>query len=139
MARLAQHARLLYLLALFQLVGGPLVLCAVVLFSSVAMEKQVTLGEKIEWALQSAQTMQSAATEGDHLDVLADDGMPPKPKAPTPSKTKEGKGKLFGLDEWFVTKLWQPTRTRLAVAKRGDGGVVTRANAPPIPPPRVVS
>jgi hypothetical protein len=47
MAVLTRHARLLYLLALFQLLGGPLVLGGLMMVMKLTAEKEMTLSQSV--------------------------------------------------------------------------------------------
>ena len=127
--------RHLYLLALFQLVGGPLVIVAVVFFSSMvahqAAEPGLTVGvvkasQSAEW--QKVASALSGATYGQ---------VPSEKKDPVPV-VKDPGGKLLGLMWEGVTLPQEPPV--LCEGPHLWVRTLTSAwpHAPPLPPPRCV-
>jgi len=135
---LTRHARLLYLLALFQLLGGPLVLGGVMMVTSLMKEREMTLSQSISQTLHHLE--QGEVAGAGEWTWTEDHGLlpPVKPRPPQPPKTKDGKGKL-----WVVNDLesfpWQASML-LKIHMQGwhDPVPLRLAHAPPIPPPRAV-
>jgi hypothetical protein len=64
--------------------------------------------------------------------------LPAKAPVPAPGKTKDGKIKLVGISEFFEgVQLTPRAVVQLSPGCGHDPMVVTRAHAPPLPPPRV--
>jgi hypothetical protein len=135
MPRSLKNIRPLYLLALFQLVGGPVVLVAVILFGRMSVEHVAEhgLAAGISETLQS-DDWQSAAQEL----AQAVNGIPAKQDDKTPVPVKETKGKLY------TTDLDKPVAAPLISMEgrtpwlRVDMFAATRSQAPPGPPPKLV-
>lgn len=142
MAVWQRHIRLLYLLALFQLLGGPLVLGGFMLAARLMVEKEVTLtqslGKTMEhlaecqgWTLQGSEEFLASRDEGG----LPGKSCPPKP--PLKNKTPDSKSKLWALDDLGVI-LWRYHRGAcLGGLSPPESRPTKLANAPPVPPPRL--
>lgn len=130
------NTRRLYLLALFQLVGGPLVLLPVLLFSKLSVkhvaEHGLTAGITQAWHSEEWQDAVDEVLQGEA-------GLPATQKDKLPPQTKETKAKLFATEldrpatapgRWAATGLLPWSRLHETAA--------TRPHAPPSPPPRWV-
>ena len=131
-----RNIRPLYLLALFQLVGGPVALLVVMFLGKVCVTRVAEHGlthgiskalQSEEWQPMTSEWMQEGA-------VLPGTE---KDKAPAKNKGKEAKGKLF------VSEMERPVMAPVCEVKRvkrwtqSDAFVCVRAQAPPGPPPTV--
>lgn len=136
MAVLTRHARLLYLLALFQLLGGPLVLGGLLMVKRLMTEREMTLSQSVSHTLQHLDHL-DAAGEGDLVLSNDSDFLPlTKPGAPMPKKVKDAKDKLWAVND--LTKFFWLSREPLPLIRLGWHDPVPRrlANVPPLPPPR---
>lgn len=136
MAVLTRHARFLYLLALFQLLGGPLVLGGLLMVKRLMTEREMTLSQSVSQTLEHL----------DHLDVRGagdlainhDSGFlpPAKPDSPMPKKAKDSQDKLWAVND--LTKFLWLSQEPLQSTWQGwhDPVPLRLANAPPLPPPR---
>ena len=135
MPRLSLNTRKLYLLALFQLVGGPLVLLAVLLFGKLSV-KQVTEHGFLAGITQTAESQEWKSAMQDLLQEAA--GLPSDQKDKLPVKVKDAKQKIFAIEldrPTAIVLLETPPATPWSLS---DSIVIARAHAPPIPPPRGV-
>lgn len=136
MAVLLRHARLLYLLALFQLLGGPLVLGGLMMVTRLMADREMTLAQSVSHTLE---TLEGTATIGaGEWTWSADEGLlpPAKPQGPTPAKLKDSKAKLWALND-FAQPGWQrPAALKIPTGPGHDPVPHRRAQAPPLPPPR---
>ncbi|TDU68121.1 hypothetical protein EI77_03238 [Prosthecobacter fusiformis] len=136
MAVLTRHARLLCLLALFQLLGGPLVLGGIMMVARMMTDREMTLAQSVTHTLQKlGQDQMHAADDQECRDI---NGLlpPAQPKAPQPYKFKDTKEKL-----WVVNDLggfaWKCAHQAKNPHPDWHDPVMRRlAHAPPIPPPR---
>jgi hypothetical protein len=138
MACLRSKFRHLYLLALFQLVGGPLVLVPMLMMSKAVVRETAQHG-----VVQGFHQAMVSQEWSEVRDILQNGGMMAEPSSSTKApgqqeKTKDGKPKL-DFAAWTMPALmelegvpvkrpawqWQPMASNWA-------------NAPPSPPPRVV-
>ena len=136
MAVLIRHARLLYLLALFQLLGGPLVLGGLMMVMKLTAEKEMTLSQSVVQTLERMARFEAGA------DVLGewngDDSLPPAKPEPKPRKVKDSKDKLWAVND-LGRVLWAKLEPLKMAAMAWHDPVPRRlANAPPLPPPRAV-
>jgi hypothetical protein len=135
MPRLPHKYRSLYLLALFQLVGGPLVLLPVILFSKLGVKEVAahgfTKGLSQAWHGAGWQSAMEAVLQGDV-------GLPSTEKDKTPQRTKDAKEKLFATE--LERPMSAPIRDVVERVpwKPGDVFALARTQAPPGPPPRWV-
>lgn len=149
--RLRQTGRFIYLLALFQLAGGPLVIGVVMLVG------KITAG----WGCSEALLHQAAACPAASINAATEErsasslfpaifdldflfeafsttasSSPQKP-APAP-KEKDAKGKLWMIsDPGMRIRSMAPTPLIACLPAESDW-LVTRSHSPPIPPPRAV-
>lgn len=134
MAVLIRHARLLYLLALFQLLGGPLVLGGLMMVMKLTAEKEMTLSQSV------AQTLEQMARFDAKGDVLRDwnddDSLPPANPEPKPRKVKDSKDKLWAVNDLGKVVWAKLEPMKMAVTAWHDPVPRRLANAPPLPPPR---
>lgn len=132
-----QRTRSLYLLALFQLVGGPAVLLVVMMFGKIGTRhvSEAGLGAGITKALQSEE-WRAAAQELLHEALALPSTGNDTEKNKLPGKTKETKGKLFATD--LEKPVMAPVISVLGTTQmsRTDNVALVRSHAPPIPPPR---
>lgn len=133
MAFWKQHARWLYVLALFQLLGGPLVLCGVVLFSKMGSEESVTLDQRLALTLERLVPLQSG-------ELLFDEQLPESSplKGPSSKPAKDTKAKFWAVEMGLMAKFTFPEPERLRHSRWHDPAPPHRGHAPPIPPPREV-
>lgn len=140
MAVLSRNARLLYLLALFQLAGGPLVLGGLLLVSRLMQEKEMSLADSIRLSVGSLQRQRadfSADTPFHEMEVAAD--LPPaEPRAPSPFKPKECKDKSWTCHDLRLPVWSLPCLLTTELPHRHDPVPPRLAQAPPLPPPRWV-
>lgn len=142
MVALQSHARLLYLLALFQLVGGPLVLGAFLLGARLLVEKEVPLTQTLSCTLEllAGQEGWSAASADDWLNPNPHQAPRGKDGAPVPpgkDKTPDAKGKLWALGG-VDGSVWEARVDAREPCTCPPAAVPMRlANAPPVPPPRL--
>lgn len=134
MAVLTRHARLLYLLALFQLLGGPLVLGGLMMVMKLTAQEEVTLSQSVVQTLERMARLEA----GD--DVLVewhgDEALPPVKPEPTPRKVKDSKDKLWAVND-LGRVVWGKLEPLKMAAMAWHDPVPRRlANAPPLPPPR---
>ncbi|MES2440185.1 MAG: hypothetical protein V4584_14040 [Verrucomicrobiota bacterium] len=126
--------RFLYLLALAQLVGGPLVLLQVTVFCKLTLHEAPRMGvakaAAEAWSSEDFQTVLATA------DIPGTDGRkaPPSPDGP---KVKLEKAKLpvipWQAAEWVVTDVSRHCK----IADRARVWTPAWPQAPPGPPPRV--
>lgn len=139
MPRLSRNARLLCLLTLLQLVGGPLVLCGVMIFTRLATDKDVTLSQSISLAVESAQRFEFQDHSAASPALSPADCTKPQPAkapAPLPVKSKDGKATLAGMADFLGVTLAPPGSLFLPLSSWHDPAPITRGQAPPLPPPR---
>jgi hypothetical protein len=135
MPRLPHKYRPLYLLALFQLVGGPVVLLLVMLFSKLGVHQVAQHGfaEGISQAWNSAewQTAMNVVMQGEA-------GLPStqKGKDKVPAKEKDTKVKFFATELERAVGAPMCDDLERIPWRSGDVFAMTRAQAPPGPPPR---
>jgi hypothetical protein len=136
MAVLTRHARLLYVLALFQLLGGPLVLGGLMMVMKLTAEKEMTLSQSV------VQTLERMARFEAEADVLHnwnnDDSLPPTKPEPKPRKVKDAKDKLWAVNDLGGVMWAKVEPLKMAVMAWQDPVPQRLANAPPLPPPRAV-
>lgn len=131
MNALKRHARLLYMLALCQVLGGPLVLGGLLLLT------QITSGGHVEQrvvdTLLRLEARECAAlfAQGE---LPAKKGAPATPPAPA-GKGKADKGWTHG--HLAALRVYAPAPVRMGVAARHDRPPTGPAHAPPLPPPRL--
>ncbi|HEY1081320.1 MAG TPA: hypothetical protein VGE29_03610 [Prosthecobacter sp.] len=134
---LLRHARVLYLFALLQLLGGPLVLGGMMLVSKVTADA----GVKHPVTLVSGEARASEAcfaNASDEWTWSAEHGLlPPKcPKLPESGKTKEGKGKLWAFEDLAGAGWRYPGPSLTGMHPFRDRVPWRLAHEPPAPPPR---
>lgn len=136
MAVLTRHVRLLYLLALFQLLGGPLVLGGLMMVTRLMADREMTLSQSVSCTLRHLDPCH-AIVNGEHCLAEADGLLPPsKPALPPLEKTKDGKGKLWAVSD-LGRFIWHPALSlNIPGAGEHDPDPRKLAQAPPIPPPR---
>jgi hypothetical protein len=124
------RARTLYLLALFQLVAGPLVLVTVFLFAKVTVREAPSQGlvKALSSAWQSHE-VQSA------LHAASEDTRDPAKSAPT--KATKDKAKLIGI-AWSGVDLPSDSAAKASVSTRLETWTPAWPQAPPGTPPRAV-
>ncbi len=135
MAVLTRHARLLYLLALFQLVGGPLVLGGLMLVARLMTDREMTLSQGISHTLDRL----GRCDAGEPAFALADDGdaaAPVKQQTPQPKKVKDTKDKLWAVNDLPRFAWARPVPISIPETAWHDPVPRRLANAPPLPPPR---
>ncbi len=150
MAFLSRHLRLLCLLALFQVLGGPLVLCGVIAFSKAGGQgaSQVSLQDRISLSLAQMQRAEQLATLSPSL--FMEEGVSsgfwegeeltqPNPSKPLPTgKVKDGKAKFHAIPLARVAAgLMAPEGVESSREKYRDRVPISRAQGPPLPPPRL--
>lgn len=139
MVELKRHARLLYLLALFQLLGGPLVLGGLMMVSKLMSERQMTLAQSVSATLHHMDGLQDTLAGGaEEWSWTQDHGLlpPAKPQAPQPRKLKDGKEKLWVLNDLARFSWAYPGPLQTWMRGWHDPVPPRLAHAPPIPPPR---
>lgn len=132
---LSLNTRKLYLLALFQLVGGPLVLLAVLLFSKFSVRHVAERGVVVG-IVETAKSQEWKSAMQDLLQEAA--GLPSTQQDKLPVKVKDAKQKIFAIEldrPTAIVLLETPPATPWSLS---DSIVIARAHAPPIPPPRNV-
>ncbi|MEN3941502.1 hypothetical protein WJU23_09435 [Prosthecobacter sp. SYSU 5D2] len=136
MAVLNRHARLLYLLALFQLLGGPIVLGGLMMVMKLTAEKEMTLSQSVAHTLER---MAHFEAEADAIrDWNEDDSLPPAKPEPKPRKAKDSKDKLWAVND-LGKVVWAKIEPLKVTAMAWHDPVPRKlANAPPLPPPRAV-
>lgn len=141
MAVLTRHARLLYLLALFQLLGGPLVLGGLMMVKRLMTREELTLSQSVSLTLERMDREPGAMMAFDAgTSAVWQEGrgslLPASKPVPVPKKLKEAKDKLWLVND-LTRFLWQTPSRELTGHKGWHDPVPTRlAHAPPIPPPR---
>lgn len=140
MAELKRHARLLYLLALFQLLGGPLVLGGLMMMSRLMSEQQMTLTQSLTATLEGMDHLDAAPYPEGEWTWTQDQGLlpPAKPQSPPPRKLKDGKDKLWALDDCSCLAWAYPEPLQTWLKGWHDPVPARLAHAPPLPPPRRV-
>jgi hypothetical protein len=136
MKHLSPGSRSLYLLALFQLVGGPAVLLVVLLFGKVATRhvSEIGLSPGITKALHCEEWQ--SATQALLQDGSALPGTS-KDSDKIPEKSKDTKGKLFATELEIPATAPEIAMVGTLEVSRVGTDASTRAQAPPIPPPRL--
>lgn len=134
MPHFLHNTRKLYLLALFQLVGGPLVLLPVILFSKLSVkhvaEHGLTAGITEAWHSAEWQDAVDEVLQGEA-------GLPSTQKDKIPVKAKETKAKLFATElDRPVAAPEEMSASILLPWSRSNENASARTHAPPIPPPR---
>lgn len=131
MQALSRHARLLYLLVLCQVLGGPLVLGGLLILT------EITSGRQIE--ARVAETLQRfEAAECTALFSKSESSLPEKHSIPRPKSGVKTK-----TDKSWSTALVSPMRIYPPVPKKTgihwlqETAPPHLAQAPPLPPPRV--
>lgn len=138
MARFRSQFRHLYLLALFQLVGGPLVILPLVMVCKVTLTQTAQHGV-VEGLRQAPLTKewQRASVVLLHGEAALPDSHEKNGVPGTPEKFKEGKVKL-DLAVWMTAAIPQPESAAIGrPCWRWLPSASTWAHAPPGPPPRV--
>ena len=129
-----RHIHPLCLLALFQLVGGPVVLMCVILFSKLSVPRVAEHG----LALGVTKAWQSYEWQAAMDDVLhGEAGLPTTQKDKVPAKLKEAKEKIWAVELEKPVMAPACEATDCVPLPRSDGMATTRSHAPPIPPPRL--
>lgn len=134
MVALKRHARLLYLLALFQLLGGPLVLGGLMMVARLTADREISLSQSVAQTLQKMGRADANGqdTFNEHIQLPAS-----KSTVPKPAKLKDTKDKLWAVNE-FSGLIWaRPEPLKIPVCGWHDPVPRRLANAPPLPPPRV--
>ncbi|MES2734786.1 MAG: hypothetical protein V4672_00615 [Verrucomicrobiota bacterium] len=136
MAVLLRHARLLYLLALFQLLGGPLVLGGLMMVTRLMADREMTLAQSVSMTLENLEG--EAAIGAGEWTWSAEGGLlpPAKPQGPAPAKLKDSKGKLWALNDFGQSGWNRPPPLKIPTGAWHDPVPHRRAQAPPLPPPR---
>jgi|GEM_PF-1283867 len=138
MVGLMQHARLLYLLALVQLLGGPLVLGGIFCFARMGQEPGVTLTLRITRAWQQAQNMEALVqSPALQQEVAAAPDREPSRPSPAPERTKGGKAKIFAITDWSPPQFMLRLQPAVHYPRWHDPAPVTRGQSPALPPPRL--
>jgi hypothetical protein len=136
MAVLTRHARLLYVLALFQLLGGPLVLGGLMMVTRLMGDREMTLSQSVSMTLghlhASINSEADAQAWTDGTDVLP----PAKPESPRPRKLKDGKDKIWLVSDFLPFVRLCPGPLKTCMGDWHDPVPRRLANAPPLPPPR---
>jgi hypothetical protein len=134
MPRALKNIRPLYLLALFQLVGGPAVLLVVLLFGrlSVSQVSEHGLAQGIAVTLQS-DAWQTAAQEV----LQTGAALPATERDKVPVKPQETKAKLYAAGMESPVTAPAAAATDIVPRARDDVSGSARAQAPPAPPPRL--
>jgi hypothetical protein len=134
MSRTLHNVRPLYLLALFQLVGGPVVLLLVILLGKLSVphvaEHGLTAG--------ITETLQSKEWQAVTHELLQDGtALPASDKDKIPTNPKETKAKLFVTD--MDGPVTAPVCATIGIMpwSRSDVFACVRSQAPPGPPPRL--
>ena len=131
MQTLKRHARLLYLLALCQVLGGPLVLGGLLLLAEMTSGKQIEA--RVAEVLQRFETAEcatlfalaeSSAPEGKHL---------PRPANGVKTKTDKGWSSLF----LSPLRVFPPVPVKTGIHWLREVPPPHHAQAPPLPPPRL--
>lgn len=125
----------MYLLALFQLAGGPLVICAVILAGKLASSQ----ASHAVWQRENPVTAISGEPIDGMVARLADmawDRTSNQGQPAAPHKAKDGKGKI-----WAIRDAGEPPRLTsrspfMASLPRESEWLPRRSHPPPIPPPR---
>lgn len=142
MAALKQHARLLYLLVLFQLVGGPLVLGGFMLAARLMMTQEVSLAQSLDMSIERLQIAGGwKASDSSDPWHLTTEQTPTHRKLPGKNKNKDKtpdtKSKLWALDDLGHSH-WRMIPDVCALRRGVPERTPPRlANAPPLPPPRL--
>ena len=136
MAVLIRHARILYLLALFQLLGGPLVLGGLMMITRLMADREMTLTESVSKTLIQLDHFQAHGA-GDSSWAMDEGLLPPaKPELPSPRKSKESKDKLWVVND-LAKVVWAiPESLKIPEGDWHDPVPWRLAHAPPIPPPK---
>lgn len=131
MGNLPKNVRLLYLLALLQLLGGPAVLCGILVVAKLGQQSEAKpLTEQIVSVIEEVQHFYETG--------YSNELPPPDPaKAPAPVKVKESKFKLNGTLTQTVCVITEPGALLLVMPMHRDPPPVSQAQAPPLPPPRL--
>lgn len=134
---LLRHARVLYLLALLQLLGGPLVLGGMMLVSKVTADAGEQHFVALELSEAGASEAWSADTSAEWTWSEQQGLLPPKcPKLPESGKANDGKGKLWVFEDLAGAGWRDPGRTLTGTPPSRDRVPWRLAHEPPIPPPR---
>ena len=128
------NARSLYLLALFQLVGGPLVLLSVILFSKLMVTHSSQHGLKAG-VVEALQSVEWKTVTNAFMNAEQDAATNQAPLAPT--KIKEVKAKCFAIAQAMLPlQIRELTSTKLPM--EWESVIVADwRQAPPNPPPRL--
>lgn len=135
MNRLRQTGRLIYLLALFQLAGGPLVICAVILVGKLASSQALNAMRQREGPV----TMISSEPVDQVVAHLADMGWEQtsnRGQPAAPQKAKDGKGKIWAVRDAGAPVCLTARTPFMASLPWESEWLPRRSHPPPIPPPR---
>lgn len=135
MPRLLFKTRKLYLLALFQLVGGPLVLLALLLFSKLSV-KHVAEHGFVAGITQTAKSQEWKHAVHDLIQEAV--GLPSAHRDKLPIKAKDVKQKIFAVEFDRRPALLLPEMKSSVPWSLSEAALIARTHAPPIPPPRGV-
>lgn len=145
MASLKRHARLLYILALFQMVGGPVVLWCLLSFSSALQSDSTTsMTQALERTIQEAGRIEATANllmeSGEPLAAFEESttsSAPARKNVPKPAKGKDKKAKFFAISE-SLPRLMLTAAPPPGTRGPDDDPAAKERNVPPsLPPPRV--
>lgn len=145
MASLKRHARLLYILALFQMVGGPVVLWCLLSFSSAIQSGSTsTVAQAFEHAIVEAGRIEANSNllveAGDDL-AAPEEGSasstPTRKIIPKPPKSKDKKAKFFAISESLPPVMLANVPPPGAHGPDDDPAATWRNMPPSLPPPRV--
>jgi hypothetical protein len=138
--RIRQTGRLIYLLALFQLAGGPLVIGGVMLAAKLCSGWQqralaATMLDVGAFRAEAEQVFEAGAPhaliEGISAAAPSSDQKPAPPR-----KAKDAKGKLWTINELGTSMHVGADVPLIACLPSECSWLVTRSHPPPAPPPR---
>ena len=137
MTRLSRHVRLIYLFALFQVLGGPALLCGVIGLVRLASDQQLTLAEHATRAIERVQRREQGLPEKAIVrrEIPREDTQPAVP-AP-PQQKDEGKTKFTGIIETFKSPRIGSSAPGSKHWCRHDPALIEREHPPLLPPPRL--
>ncbi|HCN28307.1 MAG TPA: hypothetical protein DIT64_05945 [Verrucomicrobiales bacterium] len=131
MHALKRNARLLYLLALCQVLGGPLVIGGLLVL------ERLTRGSGLEARMAGALARMEAA---ECAALLSRAGLPAGEEAPASAPAKKSKCKAdknWSLGGLNAPRFFPPAPIQAEMGSPHDPPPARLAQAPPLPPPRV--